>query len=301
MRTLLTASIAAIVWVLAPPAVLAQQEEDPWAQRPAPAEAPPEPDASRLTIDLSLRYESGYFFRGIALRPDSFNLQPAATITFTILEEEDFSLAALGSVWNNLSDDTAPGSSGSFAEHWYEVDFVAGVALTLDRVWLTAVYNWYESPASDFVGTQDVTLTFGYDDAGLWDEGGVFALNPGLTVAVDTRGAASGPDGGVWLGVGARPTVLLGWTALGGCSLTFPTGVGLSLHDYYQSPDGESSTYGYFETGAVVKFNLAERFGPAAPAIDFGFRYLNIGGVLKDYNDGNGDELILTAGLAWQF
>lgn len=259
------------------------------------------PDASPFSLELSLRYESGYYFRGVAQRPDAFNFQPAATLYFTFLDADGISLSVFGGVWNDFSSDTAPGSSGAFTEHWYEVDYLAGLSLTLDRLTLTAVYDWYESPASDFEGTQDVTLTLELDDAGLWGTDGFFSINPAVALSIDTEGAAAGNDGGVWLGLGVRPALALGATAVGDVTLAFPTGVGLGFSDYYQSEDGASSTFGYFETGAALEIDLAPRFGDLAPTVDIGVRWLHLDGVTREFNDGNADEAIFSVGMLWTF
>jgi hypothetical protein len=255
----------------------------------------------RLTLDLSLTYTSDYFFRGIVQRSDAFNIQPAAQLSFQMFEEEDLTLSIIGGSWSNFSDDLAPGHSGSFTEHWYEHDAYAGLSLSASRFTLDAAYTWYFSPASDFTEVEDITLSLSYDDAGQWDDEGRFSLNPSASVAFETRNAASGPDSGVWLGLGLEPTVGLGESFLGPTTLSFPVGVGLSLDDYYQRADGTSDTFGYAEVGANLSFDMAKRFGDAAPTLDAGASYLMLGGVLDDLNDGDSDEVVVTIGLSWSF
>lgn len=249
----------------------------------------------------SLRYESDYFFRGIAQRTDSFNLQPAASLSATIIREDAFSLALVGGVWNNFSDDTAPGAIGSFREHWYESDLYAGVSLALDRFTLSSIYTWYLSPSSDFTSYDDLTTTLSLNDAGLWDDDARFALNPWISLAVETRNAAAGPDSGVWLGLGLRPTINFGDTPIGAFALSFPLGVGLGLDDYYQRADGSSDTFGYFETGVSASFTLSDHLGPASPTLDLGVRHLWLDGMTEEANGDDDSELVFTIGLTWAF
>lgn len=256
---------------------------------------------SRFSLDLSLVYTSDYFFRGIAQKRDSFNLQPAATLGFTLIEEESFSLSLKAGTWSSFSDDRPGGSTGSFSEYWYEHDAYVGASVSVDRITLDALYTWYFSPSADFAEYEDVTLSVSYDDAGLWDEAGRFSLNPSASIAIETRNAASGPDSGVWLGLGLKPSVGLGSWALGSTTLSFPLRLGLSLNDYYQLSDGESETFGYGEVGATLSFDLSEQYGSAAPTVDLGVSYLFLGGVLDDLNGGDSGELVFSAGLSWSF
>lgn len=255
----------------------------------------------RFDLSFSLTAASDYYFRGIVQRKDSFNLQPAVDLGFRVVEVEEVSLTLLGGVWNNFSDDTAPGSLGSFSEHWYEVDLYAGVALRHERWTLSGIYTWYLSPASDFDDIEDITFSLSFDDGGLWGDELAFALNPQVSLAVETRNAASGPDSGVWLGLGMEPTIDLGGTSLGPTTLSFPIGVGLSLHDYYQLADGSSSTFGYVEVGAKLSFDLAEALGAAAPTLELGASYLFLHGVLDDLNGRDSGEPVFYAGVGWSY
>lgn len=257
--------------------------------------------SSRLSLSFSLRYESDYFFRGVAQRTDSFNVQPAASVSFALIDHDDFSLLILGGTWNNFSDDTAPGAVGSFREHWYEADLYAGLSIEMGRFSLTSIYTWYLSPSSDFTAYEDLTTTLVFNDAGLWDDAARFAINPWISLAVETRNGATGPDSGVWLGLGVRPAVDIGDTPLGRFSLAFPLGIGLGLDDYYQRQDGSSSTFGYFEAGVAASFALGDQLGPAAPAIDVGVRHLWLDGMTEDANGGVDSEFIFTVGLTWTF
>jgi hypothetical protein len=257
--------------------------------------------ASRLSLDLSLRYTSDYFFRGIVQKTDSFNLQPSIELGFELIDTEDFSLSLLGGSWSNFSGDRADGASGSFSEYWYEHDAYVGVSASIDRLNVGAIYTWYFSPSSDFTEYEDLTISFSFDDSGLWDDEGTFSLNPSMSVAFETRNAAVGPDSGVWLGLGIEPTVDLGESVLGPTTLSFPVNVGLSLDDYYQRADGSSDTFGYAEVGAKLSFDLADSLGSATPTLDVGASYLFLDGALDDLNGGDSGELVFSAGLSWSF
>lgn len=289
------------------PALAQEAASDPREAQDAPAE-PLHSDASdhesfvsRFSLDVSIRYTSDYFFRGIVQKNDSFNLQPSVELGFELMETEDFSLSLLGGSWSNFSDDRADGASGSFSEYWYEHDAYVGLSASIDRVSLGAIYTWYESPSSDFTDYEDLMLSVSFDDSGLWDDEGDFSLNPSVAIAFETRKAAVGPDSGVWLGLGIEPTIDLGESLLGPTTLSFPVGVGLSLDDYYQRADGSSDTFGYAEVGAKLSFDLADSLGSAAPTLDVGASYLFLDGALDDLNGGDSGELVFSAGLSWSF
>lgn len=255
----------------------------------------------RFTLDLSLAYTSDYFFRGIVQRSDAFNIQPSTQLSFQVFEEEDLPLSIIAGSWSNFSDDLATGHSGSYTEHWYEHDAYAGVSLSAGRFTFDAAYTWYFSPASDFTEAEDITLSVSYDDAGHWGDEARFSLNPSASIAFETRNAASGPDSGVWLGLGIEPTADLGESPLGPITLSFPAAVGLSLDDYFQRADGSSDMFGYVEVGAKLSFDMTERFGDTAPTLDIGVSYLMLSGALDDLNDGDSDEVVFAVGLSWSF
>ena len=255
----------------------------------------------RLALALSLTSTSDYFFRGIVQRADSLNLQPAAHLSFLALDAGDTSLSLFAGLWGSFSDDRASGHRSGPREYWYEQDAYAGVSLSVDRFTLDAAYTWYFSPASDFTEVEDITLAASFDDAGLWDAAGRFSMNPSASIAFETRNAASGPDSGVWLGLGLTPTVPLGDSFLGPMTLSFPMEVGVSLDNYYQRSDGSSDAFGYSGLGATLTFDMGERFGDAAPTLDMGVKHLLLGGVLDDLNAGHSGETAFTIGLGWSF
>lgn len=255
----------------------------------------------RFSLDLSVAYQSDYFFRGIAQRSDAFNIQPGARVGFEAVATDDWSLSLFAGSWMAFSDERAEGARDAFIENFYEHDTYAGVSIGVGRVSLDTTYTWYNSPSSDFWDTQDITFMLGFDDAGLWDESGVFGVNPWVALAIETRNAASGPDSGVWLGLGVAPSVGLGETALGSATLAFPVTLGLSLDDYYQYSDGESDTFGYFEAGVKVSLALHEKLGAAAPTLDVGVSQLFLGGALDDINGGDASETVVTIATTWSF
>ncbi len=275
-------------------------DEGESAQAPV-SEAESKPGPSRFSLDLKLRYESDYFFRGIVQRSDALNFQPSATLTFDLLRDQLFTVSLVGGIWNNLSDDLAPGGTGDLGEHWYELDAFTALSLGYDRWSLSGIYTWYYSPASDWDEYEDITFTLGFSDGGLWDDGARFSLNPWISLAVETDHAADGLDSGVWLGLGLTPTYDVGPTLLGPMTVATPFGVGLSLDDYYQRADGTDESFGYFEVGLVAAFDLTGKLGWAAPTLEVGAKYLRLGDVTEEYNGGDSDEIVVSVGLGWSF
>lgn len=256
---------------------------------------------SAVRVQLNLDYTTAYFYRGIIQEDSGLILQPAARLTIMLLESERLTLDGFVGVWNSFHGQrNGAGTSGDFAEYWYEADVYAGLTATSGALSLTASYTFLTSPGDSFETVQELGCTLGLDDSE-WMK--AWALRPSATIAVETGADASDgadSDPGTYLELGISPGFLLdvGTTRI---SFSFPVSVGLSLADYYQDTLGSDDTFGFAQVGARASIPLGEpgRFG--AWTLNIGATVLFLGDHTQNYNGGDGTEVIGTVGVQWNF
>lgn len=282
----------------------AAAQRAPEATLPAEQVPPPlevEVDG-RWSLDLSLRYASDAFSRGIVQRSDAFNLQPSVEIGYKLFAAEAWSLNVFGGLWGHFTDDTVPGEDGGFDERLNEVDAYLGFTAEFAERWTaTAVYTWYASPASNFEAVEDLTLSVALDDAGLWGGDDRFALRPYALLAIETGsdGADGGDENGVYFEVGLAPSLNVYEGGAGGVTLALPIAAGFSLRDFYEL-DGEDETFGFATVGVQASYALPEgRLGQWT--FTAGVDYLLLGDHAEAYNGGDDDEWIVYAEVGWSF
>ena len=116
------------------------------------------------------------------------------------------------------------------------------------------------------------------------DSGGRFALSPKVILAFELSGQAdAGDHKGTYLELGIRPGIKLGKTP---ATLSIPVKLGLSVHDYYELPEG-SDTFGYFDTGFIAGVPLPIK-GKVAWEVHGGVDLLWFGNnlTLRNHDDG---------------
>jgi hypothetical protein len=250
-----------------------------------------------------------YYFRGILQEDEGFIGQPYFEVNFNLYESDMFSATAIGGMWNSLHSEQTKITGGSRSrdaahalgvsqrtlnpgfgqpESWYELDAYGGVALGLSDFELSTIWTTYLSPSGAFNEVNDIAFGLGYDDSDLL---GDFALNPGVTIYLETEGAADGLDRGSMLQIHAGPEFGL----TGGdnpITLSIPLEVGLSISDYYQDlsdihnpATGDDDTFGYFLAG--VDFGFPLTFIPCEYGnwlLNAGGRFITLGESLKEVN-----------------
>jgi hypothetical protein len=232
----------------------------------AGAEEPPGPNTGRLSLNVGVDFPSRYYFRGILQEKEDYIIQPFADLTFKLYENKGGALSAVNltiGIWNSLHGGPTgtDGAATVSPKVWYEADFFSTLSLTLFEDFTTAVsYTAYMSPNDSFPTVQEVSLTFGYNDAKLL---GPFALNPSLLLAFETKNQADlGAHKGGLLQIGVAPGLTLFEGSPYPVTLSLPIAVGLSLYDYYEFGTGNDDTFGVFSAG--LKAGIPLKFIPAA-------------------------------------
>ena len=178
-------------------------------------------------------------------------------------------------------DSIHSGPSGSEVNDnaWYESDYYGSVTFNINKFKPGALYTAYTSPNNGFGTVHELAAVLAYDDSG-----GRFALSPKVILAFELSGQAdAGDNKGTYLELGIRPGVKLGKTP---ATLSIPVKLGLSLHDYYELPEG-SDTFGYFDTGFIAGVPLPIK-GKVAWEIHGGVDLLWFGNnlTLRNHDDG---------------
>jgi hypothetical protein len=271
---------------------------------PQAADEPPAANKGRLSFGFGMDFTTAYFFRGIQQERDGFIWQPYGGISVTLYEgaEGDFINSAsfdLGS-WNSVQSEQTL-ASGSGPGNWYESDITTGFSLGLVKLLSANVtYIAYTYPNGSFATVQELDAGLSLDDS---EWLGPFALQPSMVWAFEVDNTAFGGNEGIYLQLGAKPSVVLFEEAEYPLTLALPLTVGLSVSDYYEEgPGGDNDTFGYFDGGLVASVPLAfvpSEYGSwsASASVDV----LALSGTLARANRGDGTFFVGKGGLAMEY
>jgi len=258
------------------------------AQTPAAAPAPADPNTGALTFTGGLDVPTKYVFRGIVQEADSkLTLFPYGDLGIGFYSGEGGikSASVNFGVWNALLTGSS-GSDGPFEKLHYEEDFYATLTLGFAKGFsLGTTYTAYTSPNGMFNTVQE--LAFKVSKAHM--------LAPYGTIAFELDGQADGgANEGVYLELGVGPS----WPLAGG-KVTFavPVKVGLSLSDYYEGVDGDSS-FGFFQAGGLFTIpftDASSKFG--AWNVHGGVDFYAFGDTTKAFNAGDSGKVVASFGV----
>ena len=248
------------------------------AQAPAPAAAPA-PAPKRATLTTGIDFPTAYMFRGIFQEDEGFITQPFVDLGIALYSGNGDLKAVSANVGNWDSIHSGPSGSELNDNAWYESDYYGSVTFNINKFKPGALYTAYTSPNNGFGTVHELAAVFAYDDSG-----GKFALSPKVVLAFELSGQAdAGDNKGTYLELGIRPGIKLGKTP---ATLSIPVKLGLSLHDYYELPEG-SDTFGYFDTGFIAGVPLPIK-GKVAWEVHGGVDLLWFGNnlTLRNHDDG---------------
>jgi len=257
------------------------------AQTPAPA-APPDPNTGAITFTGGLDVPTKYIFRGIVQEADSkLTLFPYGDLGIAFYSGEGAikSASVNFGVWNALLTGSS-GSDGDTGKLHYEEDFYTTLTLGFDKGFsLGTTYTAYTSPNGMFSTAHE--LAFKVSKAHM--------LAPYGTLAFELDGQADGGSSeGVYLELGVGPS----WPLAGGkVTIAVPVKFGLSLSDYYEGADGDSS-FGFFQAGALFTIPFSDEtnmFG--AWNFHGGVDFYAFGDTTKAFNDGDSGKVVASFGI----
>lgn len=249
---------------------------------------------------FGIDFTTQYFFRGIAQENQGFIAQPWFELGYGLHEGTDTlrSLDLTFGLWNSLHDGPTGGAGGI----WYESDFYVGLAAALGERWTAGVtYTAYHSPNGSFGTVEEIALSLGLDDKGMFVESIESGLQPSLVLAIETDGQAdAGNHVGIYAQFGIEPTFGIGQLGSLDVTLAVPVTLGCSLSDYYEDQTGgDDNFFGFFDVGVVASSALPflpARMGPWVG--ELGLHWLLLGDNLEARNGGDTSELILSVGVS---
>ncbi|MBL8760095.1 MAG: hypothetical protein JNL50_02225 [Phycisphaerae bacterium] len=256
---------------------------------------------SAFGVSLTLDYTTGYYFRGFLQEDSGLILQPGLTLSYTIHETDDWSLGAFAGVWNSFhGQETGEDTESAWKEPWYEIDYYGGLTLAAGRWEFGASYIFYTSPSDAWQSVQEIMLTAAFDDS---EYLGAWTMRPRTLLAFETGsnftdGADARRGTYLELGIAPGPDAKFGETTV---EIRFPVTVGFSLHEYYEDSDGNDDTFGYAQFGAKAGIPLDMPDGMGDWTLNAGVSLLVLGQNMRDYNEGDGHEMIATIGVAVEF
>ena len=255
---------------------------------PPPPPEPADPNTGALTFTGGLDVPTKYVFRGIVQEADSkLTLFPYGDLGISFYSGEGAikSASVNFGVWNALLTGSS-GLDGDQDKLHYEEDFYSTLTLGFDKGFSFATtYTAYTSPNGMFGTVQE--LMFKVSKAHM--------LAPYATIAFELDGQADGGENeGVYLELGATPS----W-ALAGGKVTFgvPVKLGMSLSDYYEGADGDS-TFGFFQAGGLftIPFTAAtSKYG--AWNFHGGVDFYAFGDTTKAFNNGDSGKVVASFGI----
>lgn len=251
----------------------------------------PDPNPGAITLTTAVDFPSVYFFRGIRQESDPQLTTFAAGDVGVSLFSGTGGLksAALNfGVWNSLHTGTS-GSNADKSAH-YEEDFYAALSLGFGRgLTVTPTFTAYTSPNSSFGTVQELSVKVGHASR--------FA--PYGLVAFELKGQADGGSAeGTYGEFGVAPSWALGGTPV---TMAIPVKVGLSLKDYYEM-DGSDNKFGYVDAGVLftVPFTrIPTNFG--VWNVHGGVNFLGFGDTTKNFNNGDGGQVVVTGGIGMSY
>ncbi len=250
--------------------------------------ADPDPNTGALTFTGGLDGASKYLFRGIVQEADSkLTLFPYGDLGIALFSGEGAvkSASVNFGVWNALLTGSS-GLDGPTDKLHYEEDFYATFTLGFDKgISVGTTYTAYTSPNGSFSTVQELAFKVSKSH---W-------LSPYGLIAIELDGQADGGlNEGTYLELGAAPAWPL---AEGKATVSVPVKVGLSLNDYYEGPDGDS-TFGYFVAGGLITVPVSSptsKFG--AWSVKGGVDFYALGDTTRLFNNDDRGKVVATFGV----
>lgn len=212
-------------------------------------EAPPV-NTGKVAFSTGFDVTTEYWFRGLGQENEGLIIQPWIDVTFELFASDDLTLYGNVGLWNSIHD-AVPGDS------WYEADFYAGISAEMGKLGVGVSYINLYNPAGGDIFAEEVDFSISYDDSELWGDDG-FALNPSVTLAVETDGGSdAGMDKGTYLEIAIEPGIedIFGSSSTP-VALAIPVTLGLGLDDYYEDGMGNDDTFGFLDIGLVLSTPL---------------------------------------------
>ena len=221
----------------------------------------PAVNEGNISLEAGVEFVTEYWFRGLAQQNKGVIAQPFATVGVLLPSLGDVDVEGYVGTWSSLHDRDTDGAAmmGVSDSNWYQHDLTVGLTFGLPGdVSVDAAYVNRYQPATGSSLVEELQIGVRYDDAPLMEEFNLdFSLQPRLLLAVETHGGLDmGTSRGTYFELGVSPSFLVLDDEDYPVTLTVPATLGLNFGDYYESPQGEDKSFGYFQIGAVASAPL---------------------------------------------
>lgn len=287
----------AFAFVLFPAVALASDEIPEGVEVQATPESHP---VTTTGVDVL----TAYVFRAIPQETQGTVVQPYVELALPLLGKTDSTvrLNLSGGIWSSAHTGPtgAPQDSGAMAS-WYEADVYAKATLVVaSQLTLAGTYTLYSSPIAAFKSVQELALALDWQDRGRWQilDGRFLGFSPGIVVANEIYGTASGTKKGTYLGAALKPALAVVRDGPVTIICTVPLELHASLKHYYDDDTG-GDTVGAMVAGLVVTANLG--FIPArlgSWSVTAGARAYRLGSRMAAKTDRDSNILVGSVGTS---
>lgn len=260
------------------------------------------PNRGSVWLSFNNDFTTAYFFRGILQERNGFIWQPSLDIGITVFEGEGVvqSVDLAVGTWNSVHSNKTL-ASGSGPSNWYESDVYPSLSVGFAGGLATALtYQVYTGPNGSFATVQNLDLDAAWDDSDFW--GAPFGLAPWATLSFELDRTNFGEKKGVYLGLGLEPNVTLFAATELPLTIAMPLALGLSLDDYYETPEEGDDTFGFFSFGLGLSVPLAfVPEGLGSWSTSAGIDVYVLGDNLKEANFGDSPFPVGTLGVLMEY
>ena len=245
------------------------------------------PNRGRVHLSIGSDIVNAYFFRGILQERDGFIWQPSGLVSVNFYSGDGVISSWDGSfgVWTSVQTDKTL-ASGSGPSNWYEADIYPGMSLGFNFGLTTSLsYVNYTYPNGAFPTVQELDWGLAYDDSELL---GAFSMAPTATLAFELDNTALGTKKGGYCQLSLTPHHDFDVIENYPITVAAPLNLGLSIYDYYEDPNDNSDTFGFFNFGLNVGIPLPfipEEYGSLSTKI--GITVYVLSSDLEFYNEGD--------------
>ncbi len=277
------------------------------------------PNTGNISLSAGFDIVSQYWFRGIAQENQGFIFQPWIEVGAGLYEgDENSPIDSIGvafGVWNSWHSGPSgiqANTSATAPDLMYETDWYVGVSVaTMDVLEIGATYTAYTSPNNAFGTTEELAISVGYDDSGLWEEMGVEApgfegLQPSFTIAFELDGGADlGNQMGTYYEFAFGPSFTIVDSEKTPITMSMPFTFGFGS-DYYEDGTGDDDAFGYFDFG--IDFSTPLSFIPESYGsweAYFGVHVITLGGsaetIAGGVTGGDSTEVYTKFGISMEY
>ncbi|MEA2624847.1 MAG: hypothetical protein QOD06_892 [Candidatus Binatota bacterium] len=240
------------------------QEPPPTVVDRLPVEPPaPEGSAPALSAAAGVIFTSEYVDQGLLVEDQGAMARPFAQLGVQVHEDVMLVAGGLASFHDEHTDAATTDGPGERAERraFYQVDWQAGLSLSVWRFGVTPLHVDSRSPSHAFARRTTLDVLTSFDDHDLF--GGRFALYPSADFSIETRGkSGTGESKGFYVQPGIKPSYLCYRRQPLSLELSLPISTGLGFDDFYAGDE----RHGFSSVGVTA---LAAIDGGYLPALEW--------------------------------